>query len=80
MAVVEAVSLPLEDESPAATVEFCGGGSASELPLATWLTFFWVGCSGVTVLGASGVCRSVTGLGTGCGDVGGAGKHSTYWF
>lgn len=65
------VSLLLEDATVVAVVKFCRGGSASALPLAEWLRFIWVMCSGVTVLDAGGVCRGVARLGAGCRDVGG---------
>lgn len=68
------VSLLLEDATTVVALEFCRGGSESALPLAEWLRFFWVACSGVTVLDAGGVCRGVAGLGIGCRD--GGKKHT----
>lgn len=68
---VAPVSLLLEDATVVAVVKFCRGGSASALPLAEWLRFVWVRCSGVTVLDAGGIGRGVARLGAGCRDGGG---------
>lgn len=58
-------SLLLED-AVVSTVEFCCDEATSELPLTTWLRFFWAVWRSVTVLGAVGVGRAVSRFGLCC--------------